>query len=85
MNKANFEFNMNQTNPWVNMTSGAKVASVIAGLGVAAASVAASIFLAGAALFAGAVFFAYNWISDKSGKSESDNNITVTDFSEVES
>ena len=31
MNKANFEFNMNQTNPWVNMTSGAKVASVIAG------------------------------------------------------
>lgn len=85
MNKANFEFNLNQTNPWVNMSSGAKVASVIAGLGIAAASVAASIFLAGAALFAGAVFFTYNWISDKADKAESENSIIDADFSEAES
>ncbi len=75
MNKANFEFDLNQTNPWSTLSTGAKVATALAGLAIAAASVAASLFLAGAALFAGFVFVAYEWISGKSKKSESDDTI----------
>ncbi len=70
MNKANIEFNLNQDNPWSSMSAGAKAAIAIAGLGIVAASLAASLFLAGAALFAGVVLIAYKWISDKTGKSE---------------
>ena len=82
MNNANFEFNMNQKNPWAEMTSGAKVATAIAGLGVVAASLAASLFLAGAALFSGLVFATYRWISSQSNKEN--NEVTIIDSEVVE-
>lgn len=84
MDKANFEFNMNQTNPWSNLSTGAKVATALAGLAIAAASVAASIFLAGAALFAGIVFVAYEWISGKSKNSEPENTIIEGELAEAD-
>ena len=70
MNETNFEFNSNFNNPWSNLSAGAKVATVLAGLAIAAASVAASLFLAGAALFAAAVFATYRWVSGLFGRSE---------------
>jgi len=65
MNNASFEFDIKQITPWSSLSAGAKVATLLAGLVVAAASVAASIFMAGAALFAGAVFVAYQWIKGR--------------------
>ena len=59
MSNANFEFNLNQENPWAKLSMSAKVATVLVGMVVAAASLAASIFLAGAALFGGLVMVAY--------------------------
>lgn len=59
MNNANFEFNLNQENPWSKLSISAKIATVLVGLVVAAASLAASIFLAGAALFGALVMMVY--------------------------
>ncbi len=83
MNETNFEFNSNFTNPWNNLSAGAKVASVLAGLAIAAASVAASLFLAGAALFAAAVFAIYRWASGLLGKKERDNSVIEAEYAEV--
>lgn len=84
MNEANFEFNLNQQNPWTGLSAGAKVATILAGLAIAAASLAASIFLAGAALFAGAVFVTYQWISDRFGKADRNDSIIEAEYAEVE-
>lgn len=84
MNETNFEFNSNFTNPWNNLSAGAKVASVLAGLAIAAASVAASLFLAGAALFAAAVFATYRWVSGLTGKSQKDNSVIEAEYAEVD-
>ena len=83
MNKANFEFNVNQVNPWGSLSAGAKVATVLAGLAIAAASVAASLFLAGAALFAGAVFVTYRWVSGLFTRKESVDGRVATEYPEV--
>ena len=84
MNKANFEFNLKHENPWNNLTVGAKFATVLAGLAIAAASVAASIFMAGAALFAGAVFVAYQWINEHFNQKESGNNVIEAEYAKEE-
>ena len=63
MNQTNVEFTTATINPWGNLSTGGKLATILAGLAIAAASVAASIFMAGAVLFAGAVFAIYQWLS----------------------
>ena len=80
MNEANFEFNLNHGNPWSRLSAGAKVATVIAGLAIAAASVAASIFLAGAALFAGVVFVTYQWISNRFGRPDNGDSVIEGEY-----
>lgn len=80
MNNANFEFNMNQENPWAKLSVSAKVATVLVGLVVAAASLAASIFLAGAALFGGLVMMAYTaWNGRKHKQPSRSDDKTVVD------
>ncbi len=66
MNNANFDFNINQQNPWANLSMGAKVSTGIAAAAVAAAGLAASFFLAGAALFATLVFGVYGFFAKRS-------------------
>ena len=84
MNEANFEFNLNQANPWSNMSAGAKVATVLAGLAIAAASIAASIFLAGAALFAGLVFATYQWVGSKFGRNKNKDDVVEAEYTKVD-
>ena len=84
MNEAKFEFNMNQVNPWGSLSTGAKVATMLAGLAVAGASIAASIFLAGAALFAGVVFVTYQWIKGNTDWMESESSIVEAEYAEVD-
>ncbi len=84
MNHANFEFNLNHSNPWGNLSTGAKVATVLAGLAVAGASIAASVFMAGAALFAGLVFATYQWLSGKSTAAETENSIIEAEYADAD-
>ena len=83
MSQTNFEFNLNQANPWGSLSAGAKVATVLAGLAIAAASIAASIFLAGAALFAGAVFVIYHWASGKFRRKAGKEDLVEAEYTEV--
>ena len=83
MNNANFEFNLNHANPWANLSAGAKVATVLAGIAIAAASIAASVFLAGAALFAGVVFATYHWVSSKFSRKQSAQDAVDAEYTEV--
>lgn len=83
MDQANFELNMKQINPWGNLSAGAKVATVVAALAIGAASVAASIFFAGAALFAGAVFVIYRWASGLFGRGKAGDDTVVAEYTEV--
>ena len=84
MNEANFKFDLNQTNPWGSLSAGAKVATILAGLAIAAASIAASIFLAGAALFAGLVFATYQWASGRLRRKESKGDFVEAEYTEVD-
>ena len=83
MNEANFEFNLNHINPWGNLSAGAKVATILAGLAIAGASIAASIFLAGAALFAGLVFAVYRWVCGDSDRRDSERDFVDAEYAAV--
>ena len=81
MSETNVEFTTATINPWDNLSTGGKLATILAGLAVAAASVAASIFMAGAVLFAGAVFAIYQWLSGRSDHGNPERDLVKPDNS----
>ncbi len=85
MNNANFDFNINQQNPWANLSMGAKISTGIAAAAVAAAGLAASVFLAGAALFATLVFAIYSYFAKRNdGPVTAENKPTESEPSDAE-